>query len=66
MSLVFKIATIGHLAKSAMGVWEVLYNPPSRQSLAGDMVKPDIYDTVRYNSPIGRENNIIYLYLPYG
>lgn len=54
------LATAGHLAKSAVGVWEGLYNPPARQSLAGDMVKPDIYETVRCNPPIGRENNIIH------
>lgn len=55
------LATAGHLVKSAVGVWGGgLYNPPARQSLAGDMVKPDIYETVRCNPPIERENNIIH------
>ena len=37
-----------------------LYNPPARQNLVGDMVKPDIYETVRCNPLIERENNIIH------
>ena len=47
------LATEDHLAKSAVGVWEGLYNPLSRQSLVGEMVKPDNYETVMCNPPTG-------------